>query len=651
MSDNPEILQSSNPSPILAAADTENLRISSTKEDTSITSKGDQESEDIDENGLEEIIDEDEQEEAFTDESDELTEAKYKVGNEGISAVGDNARVTINNYIQIVRESRRRASRDEDGTSDDVFGEKDELIEQSLMFVRQSDTFPINSIDKNEDTQTKLPEKEEQISKWYYELDEYEQCYVQAAAILHGAPAHEVSNRADSLFSILLELEGQRSSTLSNTHTEPLHIPSHNKSSRGLQAKTLTITQRVEGVERLFWRDVDIYGISSFGLRLLDFLAGEFTSKGTQGRYLRERLQEWSKELNQEASWRSVRALGVFLWHQNVEELRRVATLWVKNKGIRNWRRTAMLLDSAYEIEGIKDPETVDNARKSSVLQLLSEWVNRSQKMKFATDAYMGCGAANTYGLIGKRNPEVALHELGQLLQLPPDRPISETDALFAVIISAYISLSWSGHLESVLAHLACVAKQSVLQLQRPARISERHIYRKQCEMKLNVTLETFFLIIADSLSEASSGTSEAYKKPLPKQPSFPDPLGRDVVLAGLLTQDSNEWREQVTALLCTAIIEGRNRSSAFEVIQQWGKLVVKMQEEQSGEADELCVSFKQFMVSLGKCIDSWCLDIERRIGRSPLSGIIYRNRLEYWCKREGRFSQLSHDVLSLLNS
>lgn len=652
MSDDQQNLQSSDPSPNPTATviDAEAFRTSSSKEDASVPYQKDQENKEINENELEEIGDEEEQEEAFTDESDELLEAKYKVGNEGISAVGDNARITINNYIQIVRESRQRAFSDEDGTSDDVIGGKDELIEQALMFVRQSGTFPINPIGKSERTQTELPENEEQISNWYYKLDEYEQCYVQAAAILHGAPAHEVSHRADGLFSLLLELEGQHNgSVLSNTYTEPLRFPPHNKSRKDLQAKTLTITQRVEGIERLFWRDVDVYGISTFGLRLLDFLAGEFTSKGTQGRYLRERLQEWSKEPDQEASWRSVRALGVFLWHQSMDELRRMATLWVKKRSMRGWRRTAMLLDSAYEIESIKYPETMGNTRTSSVLQLLNEWVDRSQKMQHATEAYMGCGAANTYGLIGKRNPEVALHKLDQLLHLPASYSKTEVNALFAAVVSAYISLSWSGHLGSVLAHLACVAEQSVLQLQRPARISERHIYRKQCEMKVNVTLETFFLITADSLFEASSGTSEAYKKPLPNQPSFPDSLGRDVVLAGLLAQDGSGWREQVTTLVCAAIIEGRNRSSAFDVIQQWGETVLKMGEEQSNKAQELTVSFEQFMISLGKRIDLWCLDMRRRIGCSLSSSVIYRNRLEYWHKREGRLNQLSHEVLSQL--
>src|SRR5438034_15460 len=83
-------------------------------------------------------------------------------------------------------------------------------------------------------------------------------------------------------------------------------------------------------------------------------------------------------------------------------------------------------------------------------------------------------------------------------------------------VASAYVSLSWSGHIQKVLTHLASTAEQSVLQHTRPNRMSERHAYRRQCEVKLNITLETFFLITADSLPEASPRTTVSNDKPLP---------------------------------------------------------------------------------------------------------------------------------------
>ena len=642
MTNDEQKASSSNPSPELNTLDM--LSQPEAEEGNGSLDKDDEE---------DEGVDEDYQEETFPDESDEASEAKYQVGNEGISAVGDNARITINNYIRIVRVSRQRTSDDDNGAMDNVSGEKNALIEQALAFVRQSSTFSVNPDNKTEYQDAQLPADEEQISTWYYKLEEYEQCYTQAAAILHGAPAQEVSKRADSLYMLIIELNRQHSNVLSKTQAEPQREPlrplPRNRSRRDLHTKTFTITQRVEGIERLFWRDVDNYGISSFGLRLLDFLAGEFTSKGAHGQDFREMLQNWSLESHQESSWRSAHALGVFLWHQNIEELRKVAILWAKNRNQRSWQRTALLLDGAYEIDSIKYPEKANDARTSLVLQILNEWVDR-QKMQRLTDVNMGCAAANTYGLIGKRKPEVALHGLDQLQQFTSNQSLSNANALFASVASAYVSLSWSGHIQSVLTHLASIAEQSVLQRTRPNRMSERHAYRRQCEVKLNITLETFFLITADSLPEASPKTSAVNGKPLPFQPSISDLLTHDMVLNGLLAQDEYGWREQIITLLCAAIIERRNRSSAFDVIKQWAETVMKAQEEQSDEAKQVTISFKRFMISLGKIIDSWCLDLKERHGRSLTASTIYRNRLEQWHKREGAVSQLSQDVLSQLN-
>ena len=196
-------------------------------------------------------------------------------------------------------------------TKNNVLG-RNELIERALSFVRQSGTFPVNPINKTNTSSTQLPTDEEQLSKWYYKLDKYEQCYVLAAAILHGLLlANEVSKRADILYMPVIDLDSQQNDSL-QLQTKSFRVLSHNRSSRDLQTKTYTITQRIEGVERLFWRDVHVYGISSFGLRLLDFLAGEFMNKGASGQIFLEKLQDWSQERHQETSWRSARALGVF---------------------------------------------------------------------------------------------------------------------------------------------------------------------------------------------------------------------------------------------------------------------------------------------------------------------------------------------------
>ena len=621
-------------------------------------------------------IDEDYPEEMPPDESYESFETKYQVSNEGISAVGDNARINISYYIQIMEETKR-TSNENVVTKDAATSKKNELIEKALTSARQISTFSVNLADNAENPDAKPPDGQEQLSKWYYKLDEYEQCYVQAAAILHGGPADEVSKRADNLYTLRTERTEKYNNTSIKTQTElqtePIRFLSHNRSSKILQSKTYTFTQRVEGIERLFWSDTDIYGISSFGLRLLDFLAGEFLSKGAHGQDFRTMLQNWSQERQseqylhnapasgasiwhqnviEETSLRCARALGVFLWRQNVEELRKMAHAWAKNRNLSGWRRTAMLLDGAYEIDSINYPRTTSETEKSPILKLVNEWVNRCLKMQNLTDIYLGCAAANTYGLIGMRNPDDALQGLDQLLQIP-SKLLSEidTNTLFAAIASAYVSLCWSGHIKKVLTHLACSAEQSILQHNRPNKLSERYTYRQQCEVKLTVTLEIFFLIIADSLSERSTRTIAAYQEPLPDSPSLSDPLGRDVLLAGILAEDNCRWRDQIITLLCAAIIERQNRLMAFDVIQRWAEIVQSIRGEQTEPSKVVTDSYINFMISLGKTINFWCDDVRVRQGRLLKANVIYRKRLELWSKGEGFISKFTNEVLSQLKS
>lgn len=372
-------------------------------------------------------------------------------------------------------------------------------------------------------------------------------------------------------------------------------------------------------------------------------------SKGTHGQDVQNKLLEWSQKLHsEEYSWRSARALGVFLWHQNVDELRRTAYSWAKNGSLSSWRRTAMLLDGAFEIDNLKGSENEGNVKNSPILRLLDEWIERYQQAKSMIDISMGCAAANAYGLIGKRKPEIALPNLERLLQIQYSSSLSER--LSAAVVSAYVSLSWSGHIRDVLAYLASIAEQAILQPLRPAKMSERDLYRQQCEIRLNTALEVFFLVAADSLSAAGASSSTAYCAPLPDHPSLPDPSGRDIVLAGVLAQNAYGWREQVIRLLCAAIIDGSSRLIAFDLIHRWAETLLKMREGPSCEAKQLITLFKQCMVDLGRTVDAWGLDLKKRRRYSPPTDVIYKKRLEQWSKGKWTISSLARDVLCELN-
>jgi hypothetical protein len=249
-----------------------------------------------------ELVEENLEEEILT-EDEELLQTQYQVKNKdsSIAAIGDHAQVTIYNYIQIIHESKKRTPEEESG----MFGEesakgKYELIEHALKLERQNGIFPSNAVLNSRESGTPLYTDENEIAEWYYKLDTYEQCYVQAVAILHGASAREISRRADELF--IQNNEQEKPSpeeTPQGTQPQQASTPSsllQNRSSKELHVKTHIVTRRIEHVERLFWRDIDTHGTSTFEFRLLDFLAGEFMNKGLHGQNLLETVRRWSQE-------------------------------------------------------------------------------------------------------------------------------------------------------------------------------------------------------------------------------------------------------------------------------------------------------------------------------------------------------------------
>jgi hypothetical protein len=401
--------------------------------------------------------------------------------------------------------------------------------------------------------------------------------------------------------------------------------------------------------------------LSTFGLNLLAFLSNEFISRGEHGQISLDVLQKWSEESSDEVSWEAAHSYGVVLWCHNAELLGQIAENWAKMRSYRGRRRTAELLDGAYEIDRVKSEEKADDERTSPVvLRLLDEWVDRvhAEFSKENTDVVtnvatnLGSTVASTYGLIGKRWPEIALDGLERLLQFPQSRATDDTRSIFAAGVSTYVTLTWSGRVRNVLEHLASSAEQLSHQRNLPFKTEERQKYRRQREVCLNATLEAFFLIAAASLTEVRDNHAASYSltEPLPPQPAIPDPNGRDTLLAGLLS--ASDVRKSITTLLCAAVVEKKSRL-AFGLLRYWAEVVLEMRGTQAKEAEEIYLSFRQFIVNLGKTVDGWCLDLERLGLRSPQAIDVFKNRLEQW-RIEGRYhsnpiGSLAKEVLNRL--
>jgi hypothetical protein len=605
---------------------------------------------------------------------EEVSDAKYQVENEGgpggtFAAIGDHAQlVNINYIVQLTQDARQRIDEreDSDSTEDDFQGNLYQLIGNALASARRNEMSPIKTPSESRSGEAKksASEKEisqwneEEIASWYYKLNGYEQCYVQAVAVLHGAFTSEISRRADDLY-VFFKMEGERievpaqqagQKPLYNAWRVSLPPSLHDGSSANLHKRTHTLTYRVDGVERLFWHDVDTYGQSVFGLRFLDFLAKELLSKGQHGKDFLDRLEQWSFEGQEECRLLSARALGIFLWCQDVVALRQKAYKWARSRSLLSWRRTAMLLDGAYDINRLNQ-KSEDSGTLLSVLALLKEWKERGQKLPEATssqtDIYVKCAAANVYELIGKRFPEIALRELEQLL-LSASLEAKNVHLLLAAITSAYVSLSCSGHTYCVLTYLAQMAGQSLLQPVRSPKFRERALHRQQCEARLSVSLNAFFFIAATSLSGVRVDPL-TYERPLSDPPVFPDPLGRDMILAGLLEKGAHSWFEQIVVLIAVAIMEKKReyRSTAFDLIHKWMQDFQELAENNL-EAPPLSV-LKCFLLKLDTTLETWWCNLKKRGKAQAPVRIIYQKQLQQWAKKKGVVSTLAQEVLRQL--
>ncbi len=568
-----------------------------------------------------------------------------------------------------------------------------ERISETLKEERQFTTFFAESESKVETP--KPPETEEEFTEWYYGLGDYEQYYVLTAAILHGAPVREVVKRADSLYQFirdeverrgnLLQSRSQQGDQWETQQRESIRFSDpllRTTSGRDLRKFTYTKTRKERGVERLYWQDADPYGLSTFGLRLLEFLCNEFISRGELGQFFLNALQQWSEEgsddvSRDEVSRKAAHSYGVILWCHNADQLKEIAESWAKKYGP---PRTAELLDGAYEIYRVKSDEKVSNVGTFSVvLDLLKNWVkrvhgvfstdedefsieedeNQAEEDKFSIEKdknqanknkinieeaiKLGRAVASTYALIGKRFPDIALEGLERLLKFPTSNSTIDRDAIFAAGVSAYVILTWSGRVRDVMEHLASSAEQLSHTRDLPHNSEKRQKYRRQREVYLNATLEAFFLVAAASLTDVQKIQDIRYSldEPLPPQPAIPDPVGRDVLLAFLLSRSEVRCQKYIMTLLCTAIVE-RKSKHAFGLLRYWAEIVLRIHGTQDKDAEETYVTFLQFIVYLGRTVDKWCHDLQEQGLLPPPAFETFKNRLKQWCI-EGSF--YSHPI------
>lgn len=597
-------------------------------------------------------------------------------------------------------EALRDANEEETGQSGKAASIQEKLLKEVRSSV--SGAFVNASEHKSSTKHGKLPENDEEIELWYrQELSEKDRCFVKAAAVLHGATlraireatsefyaqvhtkqeadkTHNIQTAMPSqlgveitteptsstdvltrIFSLIQQDERRRIAqayTSDQTKTSPGPSPSSEifdqDSITSLLKRTHTYTLRANGATRLLWQDADASGLSRFSVELLRFLAREvemehmFDSQPEQN--FIDIIKQWPERYQGERAWRSASALGVIWWYQDARNLLwRQATKWAKSQQKQYWEHAAALLDGAYQIERDTIKGTEDEG-SSAVLQLLNQWISITHRT--ATARGEGYAAARAYALIGRKSPDVALNGLDRLLLFPStNTDTGETrnsqEDLFIFGLSKYIDIVRSGHIRSVLKHLADGAKFHAHWQGTSRSKGGPRENSQQNAANLHIILAAFMLVASCSLSAASIDFVVPYPvtEHLPEHPGCPDNEGRDILLAGLLTTAERDWQYQLTTLLCTLIIE-KNDEAAFYLLCRWGVIVLKNQgQDIDVEDNSLLQAYAQFLVDVGELIYEWSKD---RGSTRFLSLGIYKRRLRLW-ETDKRLPQPSFKYLA----
>ncbi len=497
----------------------------------------------------------------------------------------------------------------------------------------------------------KLPETLEEISDWYCnELSDLEICFVQAAAVLHGAPVHLITAEANKLYEPIQKVKERRLVLLSEIDsTDSAHLLSLSAQktwSKELQTRTYTTISCI-GAKRLLWQDANTSGNSLFASRLLSVIAQESASSMGEraGQDFLTRLEKWSETLTGECGWRATRALGVVWYDLDQTRLRKMANGWA---GSEEWWRAANLMDGAYEAEYAKIGEKADHASSSMVLDVLEEWVEKAHS---SLQIYPGCAAARAYERIGQRFLQPALSGLDSLLHFPlreEDNEVKIPLAIFASAVWSYLILARFGYAREVLGHLASNLDRLSHQRQ-PHQSREKRDQRAIC---LEAMFNVFLFIATASLSGTNDDNESKYdtSQKLTEHPPIPDEEGKDVLLAGILAVDEWDWRDHLMTILCAMLVE-QQAKVAFDLMRAWAEMVLA---EQNSQALELRTEYIRFVAGVGKRVGQWDNDLSAEFN---FRGLIdtFKRKLDDWrldgLQRRHPLGAFAKDVLRQLNA
>ncbi len=107
---------------------------------------------------------------------------------------------------------------------------------------------------------------------------------------------------------------------------------------------------------------------------------------------------------------------------------------------------------------------------------------------------------------------------------------------------------------------------------------------------------------------ERSTDTPVTYSltQPLPPQPDIEEAQGRDLLLAGLLSEEEFLWRNCIITLICVAIFADR-APEAFFFMKQWAEIVLQ---DKSAQSEQIQDIYANFMTEVSEKVYAWQNDL-----------------------------------------
>lgn len=482
-----------------------------------------------------------------------------------------------------------------------------------------------------------LPSTPEQLGKWFYALEDFDQCFVQAMALFDGSTVKEVMNAARRLYSRRAERNVDASAQ--NSANPPWLT--RRSDPQEMMRRTYVKPLRLEKSQRCQWIDTDAQGNSLFKTRILSLLVNDMRFWRESDFY--DQLLVWANHLVDENMSSALQALGAISWHDK-QDLEQMAQNWAIRKT--DWYRASSFLLGAYTLDLQEyGEERAHHPYKSPVLPLLQKW---SQQALTPGRAYPACAAALTYALLGTTRPRMAFDGLENLLKQASqnftpyeDDEESFPEKLYETIVMAYPFLADMGYLRLVLEYLAQQATRLVYERSRSDLSSmkqkERERYHREQwlrQVRTDIILDAFYNIAIESLrrQKKTSWLNYPLDKPLPEYPSLRSSEGRETLLAGLLIPSEDAWQSHICSLLC-ALLATNAREAACDLLRQWAELILK---DQGPSPDQTRLRYLQFLLKVVSTGIDWTQRLQSRNIKAPDVLPIFQRELGRW-QKEGQ--------------